>query len=118
MITGVHAIIFNQDADGVRAFFRDTLGFASVDAGGGWLIFALPPAELGIHPTDGPGNHELYLMCDDIHKTVEELQAKGVEFLKPVEEAGFGLMTSFKIPGGAELAIYQPRHPTAIQQPS
>ena len=91
MITGVHAIIFNQDADGVRAFFRDTLGFSSVDAGHGWLIFALPPAELGIHPTDGPGNHELYLMCDDIQKTVEELQAKGVEFLNkstPFEQVG------------------------------
>ncbi|HLZ28840.1 MAG TPA: VOC family protein [Chloroflexota bacterium] len=115
MITGVHAIIFNPDADGVRAFFRDTLGFPSVDAGGGWLIFALPPAELGIHPTDTAGNHELYLMCDDIDKTVEELQAKGVEFLKPITEAGFGRMTSFKIPGGAELTIYQPRHPTATQ---
>jgi predicted enzyme related to lactoylglutathione lyase len=117
MITGVHAIIFNQDADAVRTFFRDTLGFPSVDAGGGWLIFALPPAELGIHPTDDKGFHELYLMCDDIHTTVEELQAKGVEFLNPVSDAGFGLMTSFKIPGGAELALYQPRHPTAIQQP-
>jgi len=117
MITGVHAIIFNQDADSVRAFFRDTLGFRSVDAGGGWLIFALPPAELGIHPTDGAGNHELYLMCDDIEKTVAELQAKGVEFLKPISDAGFGLMASFKIPGGAELSIYQPKHPTAIQPP-
>jgi len=115
MITGVHAIIFSPDADGVRAFFRDTLGFPSVDAGGGWLIFALPPAELGVHPIDTDGHHELYLMCDDIHATVAELQAKGVEFPKPITEAGFGLMTAFKIPGGAELALYQPRHPTAIQ---
>jgi predicted enzyme related to lactoylglutathione lyase len=118
MITGVHAIIFNQDADGVRAFFRDTLGFASVDAGRGWLIFALPPAELGIHPTEEAGKHELYLMCDDIEQTVAELEAKGVEFVGPISDVGFGLMASFKIPGGAELAIYQPRHPTAIQQPS
>jgi predicted enzyme related to lactoylglutathione lyase len=118
LITGVHAIIFNQDADGVRAFFRDTLGFSSVDAGGGWLIFALPPAELGIHPTEEASHHEFYLMCDDIQKTVEELQAKGVEFPKPISDARFGLMTSFKIPGGAELALYQPRHPTAIQQQS
>ncbi|MDQ6671277.1 MAG: VOC family protein [Chloroflexota bacterium] len=118
MITGVHAIIFNQDADGVRAFFRDTLGFSSVDAGGGWLIFALPPAELGIHPADTPGHHELYLMCDDIQRTVEELQAKGVQFSKPITDAGFGLMTSFKIPGGTELAVYQPRHPTAAHQPA
>jgi predicted enzyme related to lactoylglutathione lyase len=115
MITGVHAIIFNQDADAVRAFFRDTLGFSSVDAGHGWLIFALPPAELGIHPTDEAGHHELYLMCDDIHKTVEELKIKGVEFSKPISDAGFGLMTSFTIPGGAELALYEPKHPTAIK---
>jgi predicted enzyme related to lactoylglutathione lyase len=117
MITGVHTIIFNQDADAVRAFFRDTLGFASVDAGGGWLIFALPPAELGIHPTDEPGHHEMYLMCDDIQQTVDELTAKGVEFPRPIVDAGFGRMTSFKIPGGAELALYEPRHPTAIKLP-
>lgn len=115
MITGVHAIVFNQDADAVRAFFRDTLGFTSVDAGGGWLIFALPPAELGVHPTDEAAHHELYLMCDDINATVDELKAKGVEFVGEVTNAGFGLMTSFKIPGGAELALYQPRHPTAIK---
>jgi predicted enzyme related to lactoylglutathione lyase len=118
MITGVHTIIFNQDADGVRAFFRDTLGFASVDAGGGWLIFALPPAELGIHPGEAPGHHELYLMCDDIEKTVDELTARGVEFASPISDAGFGRMTSFKIPGGAELSLYEPRHPTAISNPA
>src|SRR5690348_8370750 len=114
MITGVHAIIFNQDAEAVRAFFRDTLGFASVDAGGGWLIFALPPAELGIHPTAAAGYHELYLMCDDIQRTIADLQAKGVEFPNPITDAGFGLLTAFKIPGGAELSLYQPKHPTAI----
>ncbi len=116
MITGAHAIIFNHDADAVRAFFRDVLEFKSVDAGHGWLIFALPPAELGIHPIDPSesGFHELYLMCDDIEQTVEELKAKGVEFPNPIENAGFGLVTRFKIPGGAELALYQPRHPTAI----
>ncbi len=116
MITGVHALIFNHDADAVRAFCRDVLGLSSVDAGHGWLIFALPPAELGVHPieADQPGSHELYLMCDDINRTVEELQAKGVEFATPIEDQGFGLVTRFKIPGGAELALYQPRHPTAI----
>jgi len=119
VITGAHAIIFNHDADAVRAFLRDVLGFKSVDAGGGWLIFALPPAELGIHPIDESetGFHELYLMCDDIEQTVKELTAKGVEFPKPIENAGFGLVTRFKIPGGAELALYQPRHPTAIELP-
>src|SRR2546423_8868989 len=117
MITGVHALIFNRDADAVRAFFRDVLGFPSVDVGGGWLIFALPPAELGVHPIDASqsGRHELYLMCDDIHKTVDELKTKGVEFPKGIEDQGFGLMTSFTIPGGAEIALYQPRHPTAMQ---
>ena len=116
VITGVHALIFNRDADAVRAFLRDVLGWSSVDAGGGWLIFALPPAELGVHPIegDGTGSHELYLMCDDINQTVEELEAKGVEFSKPIEDQGFGLVTWLKIRGGAELALYQPRHPTAI----
>jgi catechol 2,3-dioxygenase-like lactoylglutathione lyase family enzyme len=120
MITGVHALIFNQDADAVRAFVRDILGFPAVDAGGGWLIFALPPAELGVHPTDGPGlgQHELYLMCDDLEQTVAELQAKGVEFPRPIADQGFGRVTWLKIPGGAELALYQPRHPTAINAPS
>jgi predicted enzyme related to lactoylglutathione lyase len=114
MIIGAHAIIFNQDADSVRAFFRDTLGFKSVDAGGGWLIFALPPAELGIHPIENGGHHELYLMCDDIQQTVAELTAKGVEFSSGITDARFGLLTTFKIPGGAELSLYQPKHPTAI----
>jgi catechol 2,3-dioxygenase-like lactoylglutathione lyase family enzyme len=116
LITGVHALIFNPDADATRAFFRDVLGFPAIDVGGGWLIFALPPAELGIHPTDGdgPGQHELYLMCDDLEQTMTELKAKGVEFTKPVSDQGFGRVVSLKIPGGAELALYQPRHPTAI----
>ena len=77
MITGVHALMFSDDAEGVRAFFRDVLGLGSVDAGGGWLIFALPPAELGIHPGEGDSHHELHLMCDDIEATVAELTAKG-----------------------------------------
>ena len=115
MITGVHALIFTRDADGVRAFFRDVLGFPSVDAGGGWLIFALPPAELGIHPTDEKGQHELSLMCDDIHSTVEDLKRKGVEFTRPVSDEGFGLVTSAKIPGGGELALYEPKHPTPLR---
>ena len=114
MIKGTHLIIYNQDADAVRAFFRDTLGFNSVDAGGGWLIFALPPAELGIHPVEGAGHHEMYLMCDDIEQTVAELKEKGVEFTNGITDARFGRLSSFKIPGGAELWIYEPKHPTAI----
>jgi catechol 2,3-dioxygenase-like lactoylglutathione lyase family enzyme len=112
VITGAHAIVFTRDAEGVRALFRDVLGFPSVDAGGGWLIFALPPAELAAHPTDEAGRHELYLMCDDVHATVEELVTKGVEFSRPVTDEGFGLMTAIKLPGGGELGLYEPRHPT------
>jgi catechol 2,3-dioxygenase-like lactoylglutathione lyase family enzyme len=114
VITGVHALVFSKDAEADRAFFGDVLGLPSVDAGGGWLIFALPPAELAAHPAEQSGAHELYLMCDDIAATVEELKAKGVEFATPVTEQGFGLMTRLKLPGGGELGLYEPRHPTAI----
>jgi predicted enzyme related to lactoylglutathione lyase len=115
MINGVHALVFSRDADRVRAFFRDVLGLSSVDAGQGWLIFALPPAELGVHPTDGDGHHELYLMCDDLETTVEELAGKGVGLARPVSDEGFGRVAWLQIPGGGELALYQPRHPTAIR---
>ena len=115
MITGVHALVFSRDAEAVRAFFRDVLDLPSVDAGGGWLIFALPPAELAAHPAEESGGHELYLMCDDIAATVRDLEAKGVEFAGPVTEQGFGLMTRIRLPGGGELGLYEPKHPTAIQ---
>jgi predicted enzyme related to lactoylglutathione lyase len=115
VITGVHALVFSKDAEAVRAFFRDVLGLPSVDAGGGWLIFALPPAELAAHPAEQSGGHELYLMCDDLTATVRELEAKGVEFAAPVTEQGFGRMTRLKLPGGGELGLYEPRHPTAIE---
>ena len=114
MITGVHAVVFTSNAEGVRAFFRDVLGLASVDAGGGWLIFALPPAELAAHPTDEDGRHELYLMCDDVEATVEELKGKGVEFTQPISDQGFGLMTALRLPGGGELCLYEPRHASPL----
>ncbi len=114
MVTGVHAVLFTKDPDGVRAFFRDVLGLSSVDAGGGWLIFALPPAELAAHPTDGDGHHELYLMCGDVRATVDELEGKGVEFTKPISDEGFGLMTALRLPGGGEPGLYEPRHPTPL----
>jgi catechol 2,3-dioxygenase-like lactoylglutathione lyase family enzyme len=111
VITGAHVIIFTPDPQGVREFFRDVLGLASVDAGAGWLIFALPPGELAAHPAEAGGRYELYLMCDDIEATVEELKHKQVEFTRPVSDEGWGLMTAFAIPGGGELALYEPRHP-------
>jgi len=115
MITGAHAIIYTEQAEEVRAFIGDVLGFDSVDAGDGWLIFALPPAELAVHPTEGPSHHELYLMCDDINATVADLKAKGVEFSQPISDQGWGLLTAVRLPGGAELGIYEPRHPVAAR---
>ncbi|HEV8527509.1 MAG TPA: VOC family protein [Actinomycetes bacterium] len=115
MITGAHAIIYSQQAEDVRAFLRDILGFDSVDAGEGWLIFALPPTELAVHPTDGPSRHELYLLCDDVNATVADLKAKGVEFSQPISDQGWGLLTAVRLPGGAELGIYEPRHPVAAR---
>lgn len=109
MITGAHAIVFSADAEADRAFFRDVLGFDSVDAGGGWLIFALPPAELAVHP--GPAEHRLYLMCDDVAGTVEELRGRGVELVREVSDEGWGLLTAIRLPGGGELGLYEPRHP-------
>jgi catechol 2,3-dioxygenase-like lactoylglutathione lyase family enzyme len=111
MITGAHAIVYTRDPEADRAFFRDVLGFQSVDAGGGWLIFALPPAELAAHPSDDGGHHELYLMCDDITATVADLESKGVELARPVSDEGFGLLTALVLPGGGELGLYEPRHP-------
>lgn len=114
MITGVHAIVFSPDAERVRAFFADVLNLPSVNAGGGWLIFALPPAELAVHPADGAGHHELYLMCDDIHATLAELRAKGVEVARDVADQGWGLLAAIRLPDGGEFPIYQPRHPSPL----
>ena len=114
VITGAHAILYTRDAEADRAFFRDVLGFDSVDAGGGWLIFALPPAELAAHPDAAGGRHELYLMCDDIRATVDELRAKGVEIARDVTDEGFGLLTAIRLPSGAELGLYEPRHPSPL----
>ena len=114
MITAVHAILFAPGAEDARAFFRDVLGWDSVDAGGGWPIFALPPAELAVHPTDGEGRHELFLMCDDVERTVEELHAKGVETVGPISDEGFGLLTRMRVPGLGEVGLYEPRHPSPL----
>ena len=110
MITGMHAIIFSPDAARLREFFADVLDLRSVDAGGGWLIFALPPAELAVHPAEGEGRHELYLMCDDIQATLAELRAKGAEVARDVTDQGWGLLAAIRLPDGSELPIYEPRH--------
>jgi hypothetical protein len=110
-IVGAHAIIHTADAEGVRALLRDAIGLPSVDAGGGWLIFALPPSEVAAHPGEGPARAELYLMCDDIHATVAELAAKGVETTGPVAEERWGLVTGIALPGGGSLGLYEPHHP-------
>jgi catechol 2,3-dioxygenase-like lactoylglutathione lyase family enzyme len=118
MIVGTHAVIYAEDAERARAFFRDVLGLANVDAGDGWLIFRLPPAELGIHPAGAPdaGQHELYLMCDDLDATIDELKSKGVEFLGDVETAGWGSTVTLKVPGAGTLRLYEPRHPVAYDR--
>ncbi len=114
MITGAHALIYTREAENVRAFLRDVIGFPAVDAGHGWLIFKLPPAELGIHPAEEENQHELYLMCDDVHATVAELEGRGVEFAGEITDQGFGLVTAIKLPGGGTIGLYQPKHPTAL----
>jgi len=114
VITGVHAIVFSPEAERVRAFFGDVLGLPSVDAGGGWLIFGLPPAELAVHPDDGGTRHELYLMCDDIQAALAELQRKGVEVAQDVTDRGWGLVAAVRLPDGSEFGIYEPRHPSPL----
>jgi predicted enzyme related to lactoylglutathione lyase len=115
VITGLHAIVFSPEAEKVRAFFRDVLGLSSVDAGGGWLIFAMPPAELAVHPADGDGHHELYLMCDDIHATLAELRDKGAEVAREVSDQGWGLIAAIRLPDGGEFPIYEPRHASPLR---
>ncbi|HVK20618.1 MAG TPA: extradiol dioxygenase [Actinokineospora sp.] len=116
MITGTHAILYSADADADRAFLRDVLGLSHVDAGGGWLIFKLPPAEVGVHPAETNG-HELYLLCDGLDATMAELTAKGVSFAGGVTEAGWGRVTSIVLPGGGKVGLYEPRHPVAHDLP-
>jgi predicted enzyme related to lactoylglutathione lyase len=111
VITGMHAIVFSAEAEKVRAFFADVLRMPSVDAGGGWLIFALPPAELAVHPADGETRHELYLMCDDIQATLADLRARGVDVAREVSDQGWGLLAAIRLPDGSEFPIYEPRHP-------
>ncbi|MGW1022108.1 VOC family protein [Streptomyces sp. NPDC002577] len=112
MINGVHVILYSRDAVADRAFIQDVLGFPGVDAGGGWLIFALPPAEVAVHPSTERPSHELYLMCDDIEDTLAQLRDKGVT-VGPVSDQGWGLLTAVTLPSGAQLGLYEPRHTVA-----
>jgi predicted enzyme related to lactoylglutathione lyase len=113
-VIGLHAIIYSTSPEQDRRFFSDVLGLSSVDAGGGWLVFGLPPAELAVHPDEKGGRAELYFMCADIKTTLAELQRKGVNVLRDVSEQRWGLLASIALPSGAELGIYEPRHPTTI----
>jgi len=116
MIRGMHAMFYTTKADELRAFLRDKLGFEATDVGGGWLIFDAPEADLGVHPTSGKGKEppsgtaDISFYCDDIKKTVKELKARGVEFTGEVEDRGFGLITRFKVPGGFDVQLYQPKY--------
>ena len=123
MITGAHVVLYSNDPEADRAFFRDVLEFRSVDAGHGWLIFKLPPAEAALHPTDGdgspvPAEHsllgaELYLMCDDLHAFIQSLAAKHVT-CAAIDKAPWGIKTTIRLPSGGRIGLYQPTHPTAL----
>ncbi|HMF04053.1 MAG TPA: VOC family protein, partial [Acidimicrobiia bacterium] len=107
-ITGMHALLYTSEPERLRAVLRDVFGWKHVDAHDGWLIFALPPAELGVHPAEAPA-HELTLMCDDLDATVAELRAKGIEFRGEPENQGFGIVMTMVLPGGVEMLLYEPR---------
>jgi predicted enzyme related to lactoylglutathione lyase len=115
MINGAHAILYSDDADATRAILAKVLETRTVDAGGGWLIFALPPTEVAVHPAHEGGRAELYLLTDDVSATVAALQAKGIEITRPIRDQGWGLLTAIALPGGVEIGLYQPRHPTPAQ---
>ncbi|HEV3254463.1 MAG TPA: VOC family protein [Candidatus Acidoferrales bacterium] len=113
MISGAHVIVYSKDAEADRAFFREVLGFKSVDAGHGWLIFALPPAEAAFHPAEENGAHELYFMCNDLKAEMGRLGKKGVK-CSEVHEERWGSITRMQLPGGGKVGLYQPKHPTAL----
>ncbi|HTB74015.1 MAG TPA: hypothetical protein VK762_12260 [Polyangiaceae bacterium] len=117
MIHGAHVIVYSKESEADRAFFRDVLGYSFADAGHGWLIFALPPAEVAVHPSDENDVHELYLMCDDVHGFIAEMQAKGVA-CSDVHEERWGSITHVALPGGGKIGVYQPKHPSPLAKAS
>jgi catechol 2,3-dioxygenase-like lactoylglutathione lyase family enzyme len=114
-ITGVHVLLYTPDAEALRALIRDATGWKHVDDGDGWLIFALPPAELGVHPSEGSTQHELSLMCDDVEATLAELRERGVEAREEPRDLGFGVGTTLLLPGGVEMLLYEPRHESPLE---
>ena len=116
-ITGAHTLLYTSKPEELRAMLRDVFGFKHIDAGDGWLIFALPPAELGVHPEERPGGesgtHSVSLMCDDIHQTVAELKARGVEVIGEPKDEGYGITVMLNLPGDCRVQLYEPRHPIA-----
>jgi catechol 2,3-dioxygenase-like lactoylglutathione lyase family enzyme len=114
VITGAHVILYSRDPEADRAFLRDLLGLRSVDAGGGWTIVALPPAEVAVHPAETSGAVELYLVCDDVDLTVADLAARGIAVLDAVTDQGGGRLTAIGLPGGGRVGLYEARHPTAF----
>ena len=114
MIQGAHVIVYSKDSDADRAFFRDVLQYQSVDAGHGWLIFALPPAELAVHPSDQNDTHELFFLCDDVQAFIAQMGAKSVT-CSPVEEQRWGSITRLTLPGGGKIGVYQPKHPSPLK---
>ncbi|MFF9143844.1 VOC family protein [Streptomyces sp. NPDC055051] len=117
MFTGAHVILYTPDAEADRAFLRDVAGFPHVDAGRGWLVFRLPPAEVAVHPTEDEPKHELYLMCEDLTRTLTALEDKGAEISRAISDQGWGLLAAVRLPSGTELPLYEPRHPTALDLP-
>jgi hypothetical protein len=115
MFTGAHVILYSRAADADRAFLRDSLRLTNVDAGDGWLIFKLPPAELAVHPTDGEPMHELYFMCEDIEATLRSLTDAGATLIRPAADQGWGVLAEVSLPSGTALALYEPRHPVAYK---
>jgi catechol 2,3-dioxygenase-like lactoylglutathione lyase family enzyme len=113
MISAAHIVVYTKNAEADRAFFRDVLGFKSVDAGHGWLVFALPPGEAAFHPSDANGPHELYFTCDDLKAEMASLARKDVK-CSEVQEARWGSITKVRLPGGGAVGLYQPKHPLAI----
>ena len=111
MINAVHSILYARDAEAAREFFADVLGLRSVDAGGGWLIFALPPAELAVHPAEGEARQELYLMTDDLEATLVLLRERGVRVASEPSDQGWGMLASVEVPGFGPIGLYEPRHP-------